>query len=126
MIHIDFNRAAVLAVVLITAVSLLSQWRAFRRMRQLMQRDLDRIFEQVDLLRFDSWREPVPAQAAPVESRATATVAPEAGLGYAAAVEMAAHGADEAQISARCGLSAPEAHILVAMRRLQGKSGNRH
>jgi hypothetical protein len=128
MIRIDFNQVALLAVVVISSVALLSQWRAFRRMRMVMQRDLARIFEQVDLMRFDAQQEPAMESLPtllPTLAAAPGVMA-DASLGYAAALELAAHGADEAEITARCGLSAAEARILVAMRGLRGKSRNLH
>ena len=125
MIRIDFNHAALLAAVIITTVSLLSQWRSFRRMRQLLQRDLERIFEQVDLMRFDAQQEPA-TEAVPSAGPAARAAVEDTSLGYAAALELAARGADEAEITARCGLSAPEARILVAMRGLKGNDRNLH
>lgn len=125
MIRIDFNQAALLAIAVITAVALLSQWRWVRRTHQLLQRDLERIFEQVDLVRFDAQQQPVAEAAGPVATEKR-VAAQDTGLGYAAALELAASGASEAEITKRCGLSAPEARILVAMRALQGKSRSLH
>ena len=138
MIRIDTTQLALCAAIVIAALALLSQWRAVARMRSSLQRDLARIFEQVDLLRLDGQREPeldqrriptVPAAEmpapAPIVTATPATAAGVAGVGYAAALELAAQGADEAEVAARCGLSAPEAHILVAMRGLQHPPSDR-
>ena len=128
MIHIDITQAALCAATLIAAFALLSQWRALRRMREVVQRDLARIFEQVDLLRLDHQQElaPAPGPARTVATPATILPATDTGVGYAAALELAARGADESEIRARCGLSAPEARILVAMRGMQGRSRELH
>ena len=123
MIRIDYTQVALCAVILIGSVALLSQWRASRRMREVVQRDLARIFEQVDLLRLDNQQELV-MDTAPLDPSPRTPA--DTSLGYAAALELAARGADEAEITTRCGLSAPEARILVAMRGLQGKARSLH
>lgn len=120
MIRIDLNQAVLLAAVLVTAVSLLSQWRWSRRTRQLLQRDLERIFEQVDLMRFDVQQQPA-TEGVVFAAPATRPTAPGPNPGYATALELAADGASEKEITARCGLSAAEARILVAMRGLRGR-----
>jgi hypothetical protein len=120
LIRIDYPQAALLGAALITILALLSQWRILRRMRQAMQRDLARIFEQVDLLRLDS-QQSMDLEAAPAPAFAAAPPA-DAGLSYAAALELASRGADENEITARCGLSGAEARILVAMRGMQGRA----
>ncbi len=124
MIRIDYTQAALCAAALMASIALLSQWRAFRRMREVVQRDLARIFEQVDLLRLDNQQE-LAMERPPATPLARLQVV-DASLGYAAALELAACGADEAEITARCGLSAPEARILVAMRSLQGRARELH
>ena len=124
MIRIDYTQAALCAAALIASIALLSQWRAFRRMREVVQRDLARIFEQVDLLRLDNQQELVADRTAIAQPVRLA--AADASLGYAAALELASCGANEAEIMARCGLSAPEARILVAMRGMQGRVRELH
>ena len=126
MIRIDTTQLALCAAISIAALALLSQWRATVRMRKVVQRDLARIFEQVDLLRLDGQREPDIASIPTIGAAAMPAAAPVAapvdtGMGYAAALELAARGADEPEIATRCGLSSPEARILVAMRGLQGR-----
>jgi hypothetical protein len=124
MIRIDYTQAALCAAALIAAIALLSQWRAFRRMREVVQRDLERIFEQVDLLRLDNQQELITDRAP--TSQPVRPPAVDASLGYAAALELASAGASEAEIMTRCGLSAPEARILVAMRGMQGRARELH
>jgi hypothetical protein len=103
----------------------LGQWRAQRRLRSTLQVELSRIFEQIDLLRLDTMQsaeEPAAVPAAPSEARAAehvvtfqrATALPN-GEAYAAALELAARGADQGELTARCGLGRDEARILVAM-----------
>ena len=114
MIRIDFNQAALLAAVLIISIALLSQWRAVRRMSRVMQRDLERIFEQVDLLRLDSQQD-LAIESVPTPAQPARVPVADSALGYAAALELAAQGADEAEITTRCGLSAPEARRARAV-----------
>ena len=126
MFSLDLVQPVLAAAMLVMCAVLLTQWRAVIRLRTLLQGDLARIFEQMDLLRFDSQQL---STATPVASNATAavpTLAPAAtrasreavtlhGEDYAAALELAARGADQREITARCGLGLAEARILVAM-----------
>jgi len=91
------NLLPVAAIVALCGVCLmyLGQWRAQRRLRSVMELELSRIFEQIDLLRLDQL--------------------PSNGEAYAAALELAARGAGHRELSARCGLGRDEARILVAM-----------
>ena len=127
MIRIDFVQLAVAGAVVLAVVTLLTQWRALRRMRQSVQRDLARIFEQVDLLRLDAQQaalSPSVPGTAPVALANVPTL--DAGVGYAAALELAARGADEREITGRCGLTSAEARILVAMRGMGGRNRELH
>jgi Protein of unknown function (DUF2802) len=121
----DLVQPALAAAMLVMCAALLTQWRAVIRLRTLLQGDLARIFEQMDLLRFDNQQlSATPAASATVAAvptlvPATARTAREAitlqGEDYAAALELASRGADPREITARCGLSLAEARILVAM-----------
>lgn len=127
MIRIDVVQAAELGAVFLAAVTLLTQWRALQRMRQAVQRDLARIFEQVDLLRLDAQQAPAVATPAMPQTVALTDIPTlDTGVGYAAALELAARGADEQEITVRCGLSRAEARILVAMRGLRGRARDLH
>jgi hypothetical protein len=127
MIRIDVVQAAQLGAVFLAVVTLLTQWRALQRMRQAVQRDLARIFEQVDLLRLDAQQAPAAAAPAVPQTVALADIPTlDSGVGYAAALELAARGADEQEITVRCGLSRAEARILVAMRGLRGRARDLH
>ena len=119
MIHFYLIQTGMLAALAVISIALLTQSRALARLRRGMQRDLALIFEQVDVLRLDTKQEPnrksIPV-ALPVRIPA------DKSLGYAAALQLAAHGADEVEITQRCGLSAAEARILVAMRSMQSEA----
>jgi hypothetical protein len=109
-------QTGMLAALFVISIALLTQSRALSRLRRGMQRDLALIFEQVDVLRLDTQQESV-SKTVPVALPVKIPV--DRSLGYAAAQQLAAHGADEAEITQRCGLSAAEARILVAMRSMQ-------
>jgi hypothetical protein len=114
-----------LAIMALCGVCLMyfGQWRAQRRLQSVMRLELSRIFEQIDLLRLDALHSPSAADAAPVAtSRPVTSTAPRQhaltlsnGEAYAAALELAARGADHSELTARCGLGRDEARILVAM-----------
>lgn len=113
-----------------------------RRTRRRVLDTLERVFEQLDLLRLDA--QPLPADPvpgalthpmqaqAPVRTPASAAaamceapvapapraVAPPAELAdYQTAARLAAHGAPLAEIAERCGVVAGEARVLQALQR---------
>lgn len=125
MFNMDVVQPVLATAMLVMFGALLTQWRSVSRLRAILQRDLARIFEQIDLLRFDNQHLPAGAQAGTITppvptlvpvavppSRAAATLH---GEDYAAALELAARGADQREIVTRCGLNPAEARILVAM-----------
>jgi hypothetical protein len=118
------NILPAMAVVVLCCVCLMyfGQWRAQRRLRSVLQHELARIFEQIDLLRFDAQRPAPPRAASAQVADRQRPVALSHGEAYAAAAELAARGADLQELSARCGLGREEARILIAM---QG-AGPRH
>ena len=138
-LNIDWNATAAGAgLVGVTAVllALLLFCGAWRRERRRLSADLARIFEQLDLLRFDSQQvdanlDANPDQPAPV---ARATVAPQrlgavprlaagnADAGdYHAASRLAARGSSAAEIAERCGLASGEARVLVALQQARAR-----
>jgi alpha-ketoglutarate-dependent taurine dioxygenase len=124
--HIDVTQSALAAGLVVLGLALLLQLRAAHKLRMLLTRDLARIFEQLDLVRFESQQlaeqgasaashavtRVIPAPSRPLRERAPASLP---GEDYAAALQLAASGADQREIVARCGVSASEARILVAM-----------
>ncbi len=122
-----------LAIMALFGVCLMyfGQWRAQRRLRALLRVEMSRIFEQIDLLRLDTMR-PLSEEGGEPRSMpavmATTITAPRAaplsfnrsvslptGEAYAAALELAARGANQSELTTRCGLGRDEARILVAM-----------
>jgi hypothetical protein len=100
-------------VALLLASALMMQVRNQGRTRRLLQRDLERIFEQLDLLT----QEQQEAALTPVP-----VARPLNCSDYPAALEMAARGASEHELLEQCGVSSAEARILVAM---QGQRAGR-
>jgi hypothetical protein len=93
------------------------------RSRRQLQRDLARIFEQLDLLAL-----------APLATAAAAPVLRAAGASMQVrsfndaddgdtVSELIARGADERELATRCGIAPAEARILIAMRGTQRASG---
>jgi hypothetical protein len=116
MARIDVTQSALAAALVVLGLALLLQLRAARKLRLLLTRDLARIFEQLDLVRFESQQlGEQSANAAPTRLLRERTAATPPGEDYAAALQLAASGADQREIVARCGVSASEARILVAM-----------
>jgi Protein of unknown function (DUF2802) len=132
-----------LAVLALCSVCMmyLGQWRAQRRLRLVLRVEMSRIFEQIDLLRLDSLQplaEGIGAlrsapsvmtttldavsRAAPTPISFHRTMSLPTGEAYAAALELAARGADQSELTTRCGLGRDEARILVAM---QGAAARR-
>jgi hypothetical protein len=99
-----------------------------RRTRRRVLGTLERVFEQLDLLRLETLPQPAaghapamhpPAaaqQAAPSPARRTAP-APAELADYQGAARLAAHGAPMAEIAERCGVVAGEARVLLALQR---------
>jgi hypothetical protein len=132
---IDWNAVATGAAALgATALllALLLFCGAWRRERQRLGADLARIFEQLDLLRFDGQQAGV-GVAAPVPAAAVAAAAerPAAALrlaatnldsgDYHAAARLAARGSTVAEIAERCGLVSGEARVLVALQQARAR-----
>lgn len=141
-LRIDWNVLGIVAMpgsLLVLALTLALLGRALRRTRALIRADLARIFEQLDLLRFDTQQAAVAAPAtAPATATATATAVPceppvlfragprdadsRGGVGdYYAAAQLAAHGSTAAEIAARCGIVGGEARVLVALQQARAR-----
>ena len=121
--------AMAVGITLCGAVSVALQ---VRRTRRRVLDTLERVFEQLDLLRLDA--QPLPAVHVPGAPASAAqapapmrealavpvprVVAPPAELAdYQAAARLAAHGAPLAEIAERCGVVAGEARVLQALQR---------
>ena len=115
-----FAPAVVAGLVLMLWLMLMAQaWQHGRSRRQL-QRDLARIFEQLDLLGMAT-AEP---EHAPV-TRQAPTVHAFGGADDGDTIdELIARGANARELAARCGIAPAEARILIAMRGSPGRRGS--
>ena len=101
-----------------------------RRTRHRVLGTLERVFEQLDLMRLDAQplddpmpapvRIPVPASAEPLRSARpqavpAAAFAPTELTDYQAAARLAANGTPLAEIAERCGVASGEARVLLAL-----------
>jgi hypothetical protein len=128
-----FAPAIVAGLVLLLWTMLTAQaWQQGRSRRQL-QRDLARIFEQLDLLALGAATPPTlpPATTATTGARTPGRAdsgtrtqrtfsVPDDGDTIAGLI---AGGASDRELAARCGIAPAEARILIAMRGLPGRAG---
>ena len=127
--------AALPASLLVLAVSLCLLSGVLRRERRALQAELARIFEQLDLLRFDAQQagpaatpaaaaEPAPAaapQAAALPAAFLLRSTVQGASDYCAAAELAARGSSAAEIADRCGIVNGEARVLVALQQARAR-----
>jgi hypothetical protein len=120
MVSYDWSEAALAAAILALALVLVLELRSTQRLRSLVGQELARIFEQLDLVRFENQQlleqrsaaAPHPLPAVPVVS---VPPAERATADYGVAARLAAAGADAAEIVARSGLAGGEARMLAAL-----------
>ena len=137
LLHPDWTLLGNLALpasLLLLSASLLLLTRALARQPHALRGELARIFEQLDLLRFDAQQPlapaapaaaaPLPASAAP--AAAAATAADHGGSDYYAAAQLAAGGSSAADIAGRCGIVNGEARVLVALQQARARRAQRH
>jgi hypothetical protein len=123
----DFSESALAAAVLALGLVMLLELRSLGRLRNTVARDLSRVFEQLDLLRFDSQQLIDVQAAAPPPSVALAPapasimrprIAPistDDAADLARISRMAAEGVAVKEIADRCNLPAGEARLLLAL-----------
>ena len=115
------NTSLVLAMLGATA---LLHYVQLRGVRLRTARALERIFEQVDLLRLDAMEH---ASAAPVphaprpEQRAPGAAGSAESADYRAATRLAESGTSVQEIAARCGLVSGEARVLLALQQARAQ-----
>jgi hypothetical protein len=143
----DWTQIALASSVLALGLVVALEVQAFARLRREVTRDLARIFEQLDLVRFEtqqlreSQAPPVRPVSAPVASlrpversqRAPGergilapapAVSPPARDNYSDAARMAADGAEAREIAEKCGLASGEARILVGLQAARSRRIN--
>jgi hypothetical protein len=121
MVSYDWSEAALAAAILAPALVLVLvlELRSTQRFRRQVGQDLARIFEQLDLVRFENQQllEQRPAEATrPPTAVPVVVPAPDRGASdYGIAARLAAAGAGPKEISARAGLATGEARVLAAL-----------
>jgi hypothetical protein len=145
MMRHDWTQIALASSVLALGLVVALEVRALARLRHEVIRDLARIFEQLDLVRFETQQlresalRPLSAaltalpplertaQRAPGERgilSAAPPLAPVARDSYSDAARMAADGAQAHEIAMKCGLASGEARILVGLQAARSRRIN--
>jgi hypothetical protein len=117
----EVSQSALAAAIVTLGLVILLELRSIKLLRRSMDTHLDRVFEQLDLLRLDK----LPIEADSTHSEPlrpplviTTPVSPPAqiaGNGYAAAAALASAGMRPEEIAKRCGLAAGEAKLLASL-----------
>ena len=104
----EISQSALAAAVVALGLVILLELRSIKLLRRSMDSNLGRVFEQLDLMRFEH-PPPAPAAAsAPTTDTAT-------GNAYTAAAALASSGMQPEEIAQRCGLAAGEARLLASL-----------
>lgn len=145
MVVYDWSEAALAAAIVALALVLVMELRSTRRLHRLVGQELPRIFEQLDLVRFENQQlleqhalatastGAVVPSAVPAAAIAAVPMAPvlrvppaeRATADYGSAAQLAAAGADAAEIAARTGLGGGEARMLAALQSARNRRGPR-
>jgi hypothetical protein len=134
LIH-DLSESALAAAVLALGLVMLLELRSLGRLRNTVARDLSRVFEQLDLLRFDSQQlievqtapastsspSPTPPQSAAAVRARPAPIATDNAADLARISRLAAEGVAVKEIADRCSLPAGEARLLLALQSAQAR-----
>jgi AraC-like DNA-binding protein len=136
VLHLRFDWAAINTTMVLVALFglTLPLMLQLRRLRRQCTRDLQRIFEQLDLMRLDAQeqlaeaaaRDSVPTlpQGAARAQQGHATPPAPGGaetVDYRAAARLAERGTSISEIAARCGLASGEARVLVALKQARAR-----
>jgi hypothetical protein len=123
----EISQSALAAAVLTLGLVILLELRSIRLLRRSMDSHLGRVFEQLDLLRFEhppieagSQSPPRAQSSRPVLAAVPAAANPNpppalTGNAYAAAAALASTGMKPEEIAQRCGLAAGEARLLASL-----------
>ena len=116
----EISQSALAAAIVVLGVVIMLELRSITLLKRAMDGHLGRVFEQLDLLRFD--KQPIEVQATGGQSQqatsppaAAASSPPTAGNAYAAAAALASTGMPSDEIARRCGLAAGEARLLASL-----------
>ena len=137
VLHPDWTTilsAALPASLLLLALCILVLSFTLRHGHRAHRAELARVFEQLDLLRFDAQQAATASAAAPGASAAPGVPGSSATPGlpaapelvgsagdYYAAAQLAARGSSAAEIANRCGIVNGEARVLVALQQARAR-----
>jgi len=135
MVTYDWSEAALAAAILALALVLVLELRSTQKLRRLVGQELARVFEQLDLLRFESQQlleqrgappaaPPVLAPARPAPAAPAAAGEP-ADTAYLVAQRLAAAGMPASEISALAGVAVGEARVLAALQDARRRASDR-
>jgi len=116
----EISQSALAAAVVILGVVIMLELRSIKLLKRAMDVHLGRVFEQLDLLRFE--KQPIEVKSTEGNSppgalplTAATSSSSTAGNAYAAAAALASTGMLPEEIARRCGLAAGEARLLVSL-----------
>jgi hypothetical protein len=119
----ELSQSALAAAVVILGLVILLELRSIKLLKRAMDLHLGRVFEQLDLLRFE--KQPIEVKSNETAPRsapagASASTPPTGGNPYAAAAALASTGMSPEEIARRCGLAAGEARLLASLAAARG------
>jgi hypothetical protein len=125
----EISQSALAAAVVTLGLVILLELRSIKVLKRSMDNNLGRVFEQLDLLRFeqqpeerDSRERALPVRKATAATATLPSAPPAAGNAYVAAATLASTGMRPEEIAQRCGLAAGEARLLTALAAARGGS----
>jgi hypothetical protein len=126
------SQSSLAAAVSILGLVILLELRSIKMLRRALDAQLGRVFEQLDMMRFES-QQPVrldsrAPQVRAAQDAAGAGASPSlepvlGGNAYAAAAALASTGMSSEEIARRCGLGAGEARLLASMAAARSRRG---
>jgi hypothetical protein len=125
------SQSALAAAVGILGLVILLELRSIKMLRRAFDAQLGRVFEQLDLMRFERQQPvrvdalaPLVQAAEPAPAGASSAAEPLlGGNAYAAAAALASTGMSSEEIAQRCGLGAGEARLLASMAAARSRRG---
>jgi len=117
----EISQTALAAAVVTLGAVILLELRSIKLLRRAMDTHLGRVFEQLDLLRFEQQ----PGSSQSEQATAAQAPVPQGGSNaYAAAAALASAGMRPEDIAQRCGLAAGEARLLASLAAARGSRRN--
>jgi hypothetical protein len=126
----DISQTALALAVLSLGVVVAFELRSLGRLRRTLNLDLQRLFEQLDLVRFDGQQLAEAQQQSARAPQRTAVALPvvqgSVAADYAAVSQLAVRPPATADVARRTRLAAGEERVLVALQKLRNERGSTH